>query len=47
MTVLSDGVVTGRARRDGTIDPTFDTNQAVGDATGIRGGGGRKRLVVQ
>ena len=47
VTVQSHGVVTGRARRDGTINLTFDTKQAVGDARGFRGGGGRKRLAVR
>jgi hypothetical protein len=47
VTLQSHGVVTGRARRDGTIYLTFDTKQSVGDARGIRAGGGRKRLVVR
>jgi hypothetical protein len=45
--LTSSGVVTGRARRDGTIDLTFDAQQAVHDDGGTRSGGGRKRLVVK
>jgi hypothetical protein len=41
------GVVTGRARRDGTIDLTFDAEQAVMNDRGSRSGGGRKRLLVR
>lgn len=47
VTLGANGVVTGRARRDGSIDLTFDTTQSVGDARGIRGDSGRKRLVVR
>lgn len=47
VTLSSSGVVTGRARRDGTIDLTFDAEQAVHDDRGSRSGGGRKRLVVK
>ena len=41
------GKVIGRARTDGTIDLTFDTEQYASDRHGFRGGGGRKRLVVR
>ena len=47
VTLTSRGVVTGRARRDGTIDLTFDAEQVVHDDRGSRSGGGRKRLVVR
>jgi hypothetical protein len=47
MTVSSYGVVTGRARRDGTIDLTFDAQQSVHNDGGSRSGGGRKRLLVR
>ena len=47
VTVSSSGVVTGRARRDGTIDLTFDAEQLVHDGRGSRSGGGRKRLLVR
>lgn len=47
VTLSSSGVVTGRARRDGTINLTFDAEQTVHDDAGSRGGGGRKRLVVR
>lgn len=47
VTLAFKGVVTGRARRNGSIDLTFDTEQSVGDAGGWRSDGGRKRLVVQ
>lgn len=41
------GVLTGRARRDGTIDLTFDAEQSVHNDRGSRSGGGRKRLLVR
>jgi hypothetical protein len=47
VTVSSSGVVTGRARRDGTIDLTFDAEQLVHNGRGSRSGGGRKRLLVR
>lgn len=47
VTLSSSGVVTGRARRDGTIDLTFDTKQTVADRSNVRDGGGRKRLIVR
>ena len=47
VTLGAYGVVTGRARRDGSIDLTFDTTQSVGDDRGSRRGSGRKRLVVR
>lgn len=45
--VTISGTVTGRARHDGSIDLTFDTNQAVARDGGVRGDGGRKRIPVQ
>ncbi|MEO6008287.1 MAG: hypothetical protein ABIU38_09510 [Vicinamibacteraceae bacterium] len=45
--IFVDGVVSGRARTDGTIDLIFDTKQYIGDARGFRGADGRKRLVVR
>ena len=47
VTLAYHGIVTGRARRDGTIYLTFDTTQSVNDGRTFRGGGGRKRLVVR
>jgi hypothetical protein len=47
VTVSSFGVVTGRARRDGAIDLTFDAQQSVHNDGGSRSGGGRKRLLVR
>ena len=47
VTVGQSGVVTGRARRDGTIDLTFDAEQWIRDARNVRSGGGRKRLLVR
>jgi hypothetical protein len=48
VTLAVGGVVTGRARKNGSIDLTFDTEQSAGDARGWRSdGGGRKRLVVR
>jgi hypothetical protein len=47
VTFGSSGVVTGRARRDGTIDLTFDAEQWVRDSENSRSGGGRKRLLVR
>jgi hypothetical protein len=41
------GVVTGRARRDGAIDLTFDAEQSVRIAHRVGSGGGRKRLLVR
>jgi hypothetical protein len=45
--VTISGTVTGRARNDGSIDLTFDTNQAVARTEGIRVDGGRKRMPVR
>jgi hypothetical protein len=47
VTLSSYGVVTGRARRDGTIDLTFDAEQSVRVAHSVTSGGGRKRLLVR
>jgi hypothetical protein len=47
ITLSVGGLLTGRARRDGTIDLTFDTRQVVRDDRGFRSGGGRARLLVQ
>jgi hypothetical protein len=47
VTLQSHGVVTGRARRDGTVYLTFDTTESVRDDKGVRSGGGRKRLLVR
>jgi hypothetical protein len=48
MTLTVDGVVTGRARTNGSIDLTFDTEQSAGNARGWSSdGGGRKRLLVR
>jgi hypothetical protein len=47
VTLSSYGLVTGRARRDGTIDLTFDAEQSVRIAHSVRSGGGRKRLLVR
>jgi hypothetical protein len=47
VTLSMSGVVTGRARRDGFIDLTFDAQQTVHDDRGSRGGSGRKRLAVR
>jgi hypothetical protein len=42
-----NGVVSGRARNDGTIDLIFDTTQSISDDRGFRSADGRKRLVVR
>ena len=47
VTMHVSGTVTGRARKDRTINLTFDTWQGVLDKSGGRGSGGRKRLVVR
>ena len=45
--VTVSGTVTGRARTDGSIDLTFDTQQVVARRGGTRSDGGRKRMPVR
>jgi len=45
--VTVPGTVTGRARTDGSIDLTFDTQQVVARRGGTRSDGGRKRMPVR
>jgi hypothetical protein len=47
VTLSPHGLVTGRARRDGAIDLTFDVEQSVRIGHRVSGGGGRKRLLVR
>jgi hypothetical protein len=47
VSVTISGTVTGRARNDGSIDLTFDTQQGVARRGGTRSDGGRKRMPVR